>query len=255
MSNQKNSSVMESLDPRVRGVVSAFMDEALSAFPGDIVAYVLTGSAITADYTPGRSDINSVLVLKDMCPPCLDTLASMGRRFGKRGLRAPLIMTPEYIQSSLDVFPMELLDIKLIHATLYGPELFSDLCVSKPLLRLQCERELKSRLILLMNGYVACLGKGPGLRDLLLRASSGYYPLFRGMLSLSPVSGGAVILKEDVLKEMESAFSVSLGCLREIRGLSRKGGLFHDWSAEKSLFNQLYKVTHDLSLTMDRISA
>lgn len=246
---------MESLDPQVRGVVSAFLDEALSAFPGEIVSYALIGSCVTKDFAPGKSDINAVLVLKDMCPSCLDKLASMGRRFGRKRVRAPLVMTADYIQRSLDVFPMEFLDIKLIHTTLYGPDLFSEYCVSKSLLRLQCERELKSRLILLLNGYVSCTGGGRGLRDLLLGAYPGYFPLFRGMLSLVPMNSGPAILKEEVLAEMESAFSVSLNCLREVKAMGLKRGFGHDWSAAKDVFNQVYKVTHELSLTMDRITA
>jgi len=196
-----------------------------------------------------------VLVLKDMCPPCLDTLAAMGRRYGKKNLRAPLIMTPDYIQRSLDVFPMEFLDIKLVHATAYGQELFSDICVSKPLLRLQCERELKAKLIHLLNGYVASMGKGRELENLLLGAYPGYFPLFRGMLTLAPMNGKPAILKDDVLKEMESAFSVPLGCLRDARAMGLTRGFFHDWSAAKRVFDQLYKATNDLSLIMDRIAA
>jgi hypothetical protein len=255
MDNQKSISALDSINPQARGVVSAFLDEALSAFSGDIVAYVLTGSCVTADFVPGKSDINGVLVLKDMCPPCLDSLAAMGRRHGKKGLRAPLIMTPEYIQRSLDVFPMEFLDIKLIHATVYGPELFSNICVSKPLLRLQCERELKAKLIRLLNGYVAAMGKGRELEALLLGAYPGYYPLFRGMLTLAPMNGKPAILKDDVLREMESAFSVPLGCLRDVRAMGHKRGFFHDWSTAKRVFEHLYKATNELSLIMDRIAA
>lgn len=53
------------------------------------VCFAATGSCVTGDYVQGRSDINSVLVLTDMDPSVLDKLASMGRRYGKKRLRAP----------------------------------------------------------------------------------------------------------------------------------------------------------------------
>lgn len=243
------------LDPSVRGVAEAFLKDILQAFPEGVESYALTGSCLTADFVPGRSDINSVLVLTEMSPAYLDRLASLGRRHGKKGMRAPLVMTCPYIERSLDVFPIEFLDIKLIHKTIHGAELFSGLTISKPLLRLQCERDLKAKIIHLHQGYISCSGGGRGLRALLNEAWPGFFPLFRAMLSLVRLKQGPALLKEEVLASMESAFGISLDCLREVRAMTLKRGFGLDWGTAKETFTKVYKVTHELSLTMDRISS
>jgi hypothetical protein len=254
MKEHETESGIQDLDPQIRGVVESFVQDICASFPEGIASFAVTGSCITGDYVQGKSDINSVLVLKDMATSFLDKLASMGRRYGKKRLRAPLIMTPEYIDRSHDVFPIEFLDIKLIHKTVIGTDFFTDLPINRSLLRLQCERDLKSKLILLHQGYISCSGGGRGLRDLLIEAYPGFFPLFRAMLSIVQVTGSPPILKADVLSGMESGFGISLDPLREIRAMALKRGFGHDWSVAREIFNEVYKITHDLSFTMDRIA-
>ena len=66
---------------------------------------------------------------------------------GKAKIAAPLIMTQDYIQNSLDSFPLEFLEIQQHHLCLFGQDSFAELSFYQPHLRLQCERELKSMLI------------------------------------------------------------------------------------------------------------
>lgn len=238
----------------IYGTVKDYALETINGLGDKIVSIAVTGSCITDDYIHGKSDINSVLVLKEMDSSCLDKLASMGRRYGKRRLRAPLIMTCEYIERSLDVFPIEFLDIKLIHKTIFGTDLLTDLSINKSLLRLQCERDLKAKLIHLHQGYISCSGGGRGLRALLLEAYPGFFPLFRAMISIVQINQPPSILKADVLSDVESSFNVSMDALREIKELGLKRGFGLDWGMAKGVFNQIYRITHELSLTMDRLS-
>ena len=69
-------------------------------------------------------------------------------------------MTPEYIRTSLDVFPVEFLNFKLIHATVFGEDIFESLEINRMDLRRQCERELKVKLVSLRQGYISSLGDG-----------------------------------------------------------------------------------------------
>ena len=111
-------------------------------------------------------------------------LAPLGRKYGRKRVAAPLVMTPEYITGSLDAFPVEFLDFKLIHKTVYGEDLFTELVIDKPHLRLQCERELKTKLIGLRQGYISSLGKKELLTTVLVRSFTGSMALFRAILSL-----------------------------------------------------------------------
>lgn len=255
MNEHNSTSNIKDVHPQALGVINSFTQEIRAVLEKDLVSIVVTGSCITDDYIPGSSDINSVLVIREIRMASLERLASSGKHFGRKRMHAPLLMTKEYIERSLDVFPVEFLDIKLIHKTVYGEELFSDIPINKSLLRLQCERDLKSKLINLHQGYISCLGAGRALKTLLIEAYPGFFPLFRAMLSIAHINKPPSILKEDVLADIESSFGLSLDAFREISRIAKKKGFDLDWNKPKEIFKEIYRITHELSLTMDRISS
>jgi hypothetical protein len=237
----------------VASIIRSFAQEILSKIHAQVESIAITGSCLTGDYIHGKSDINSVLVPKEITVPVLDMLASMGKRYGKKGVRAPLIMTQDYIHRSLDVFPIEFLDIKLIHKTIYGDDMFSTLDIDKSMLRLQCERDLKAKLINLRQGYISCAGKKGDLTLLLLDAFPGFFPLFRAMLYIVQINKQPSLLKADVLTDVESTFDVPLDVLREIHSIkAKKKSSFSNEQAHR-LFNEVYRVTNDFSLKMDKL--
>jgi predicted nucleotidyltransferase len=172
------------LKPVITEKFKPFQDEILSGYTDNIYSITLTGSVLTDDFVPGKSDINSVVVLAEMDLKFLELLSALGKKYQKKRIAAPLIMTPEYIMNSLDVFPIEFLNIKLLHKTLFGENLFQDLKINRVDLRLQCERELKVRLIGLRQGYISCLGNSKMLMEMFIDSFSGYIPLFRGIILL-----------------------------------------------------------------------
>ena len=254
MMNQDISVDLSGLSSHAADPVNAFAREIIPRLHTQIESIAVTGSCLTEDYMPGTSDINSVFVLKEITLPILDILASMGKRYGKKRIRAPLIMTQEYIHRSLDVFPIEFLDIKLIHSTIYGDEMFSLLSIDKPMLRLQCERDLKAKLINLRQRYIACAGNKRALSGLLGDVFPGFFPLFRAMLDIVHINKSPSIRRADVLSDMESTFDMPLDVLQEIDSIRRnkRGSLSHEQVTR--IFNEVYRITHEFSLKMDRLS-
>ena len=183
-----------------------FQDEIFKSHKDSIHSITITGSSLTDDFDQEQSDINSVLVLNKMDLGFLGVLASLGKRYGRKGIAAPLIMTPEYIMHSLDVFPVEFLNIKLLHETLFGEDLFQNLEIDRKDLRIQCERELKVRLIGLRQGYIASMGDAKILSDLFINTISGYIPLFRGMILI--LGKEPPLRNEDVLQVLENVSGV-----------------------------------------------
>jgi len=254
MMNPDVSVNVSGLSSHAADPVGAFAREIIPSLRTQLESIAVTGSCLTEDYIPGISDINSVFVFREISLPVLDTLASMGKRYGKNRIRAPLIMTREYIHRSLDVFPIEFLDIKLIHSTIYGDEMFAQLEIDKSMLRLQCERDLKAKLINLRQGYIACAGKKKSLEQLINDAFPGFFPLFRAMLYMVQINTLPSIRKADVISDMESTFDMPLDVLKEIVSIRRnkKGGL--SLEQVKRIFNEVYRITHEFSLKMDKLS-
>ena len=161
-----------------------FVDEITSHYKDNIHSIHLTGSALTEDFDPKASDINSVFVLRKMDLKFLKLLAPLGKKYGKKKIAAPLIMTPDYIETSVDVFPLEFLNIKLLHFTIMGEDIFQHLEIKTSHLRHQCERELKVRVVGLRQGYISSAGNRRILTEGFVDSFSGYIPLFRGIIVL-----------------------------------------------------------------------
>lgn len=222
--------------PRARDEVinkfNPFVEEVLVGYKENIHSIYITGSALTEDFDSKISDINSVIVLKEMDLTFLEHLAPLGKKYNKRKVSAPLIMTPEYIEKSLDVFPIEFLNLKLLHHVVYGEDIFNELDIERRDLRHQCEREIKVKLIGIRQGYLASMGDRRLLTDTFVNTISGYIPLFRGIILLLgkeiPIGNDAVlsILAEasgvntdvfkSVLKEKKKRIKLSIDQLNTI---------------------------------------
>lgn len=175
---------LEGLRPIVSERIAPFFDHILTHYREGIHSLHLVGSAITPDFDEKRSDVNSVIVLHEFDFTFMRFLGSIGKKYKKAKIAAPLIMTPAALRDSLDVFPVEILTFKTIHKTVYGGDILKDLRVDLPHLRLQCEREMKTRLVSLRQGYISSLGDRDLLTGVLSRAITGTIPVFRGITHL-----------------------------------------------------------------------
>ena len=113
----------------------------------------------------------------------LDTLARQLPR-PKRPAFDPLFVTQHQIRHSLDVFPVEWLDLQERHLRLAGEDVFAGIEIPKQALRLQCERELRGKHIRLRESYVLGHDRAEHLTAVLRGTASGMATLFRTLLRL-----------------------------------------------------------------------
>jgi len=170
--------------PAVAQKITPMIEDLLREHAENVHSIHIVGSAVIADYDAKLSDVNSLVLLRDMDLGFLEFLAPLGKKYGNKHVAAPLVMTPEYIQQSLDSFPVEFLDFKLIHKTVYGEDILQGLHIARHDLRVQCEREIKSKLINLRQGYLSSLGKKDPLAQTLVRSITGSMALFRAIITL-----------------------------------------------------------------------
>ena len=126
----------------------------------------------------------SVVVLRRLDVGLVERLAVEGPRLGELSLAAPLLMTPEYVRDSCDVFPLELLEIQQQHVLLAGQDYFAALTFDPRHVRLACEREFKSELIELRQGLLATAGRFTLLHQLCLDCLERSARIMRGLLHL-----------------------------------------------------------------------
>lgn len=146
---------LTAVSPSIRSALRDYA-ELLQGMAGEnLLGLTVYGPVLGPDFDPSAMSISSVMVLERIDLGLLRRAAEHGPALGQRGLTAPLVMTPGYIASSLDSFPLELLEIHQQHVTLLGKNYFEALEIAPEHLRLQCEREFKRILVRLRQGLLA----------------------------------------------------------------------------------------------------
>ena len=196
-----------------------FVEELRRVGSDKLISIVLYGSAARGDFHEKTSDFNLILVLEDLSPATLEHLSPILRPWIKKGHPIPRLFTPHLIAESVDVFPIEMLDLQNSRSVLFGKDSFAGLAVGRANLRLQCERELRSALMRLREAYVECHDSPDELKRLLTSSYTSFTALFRGCLSLL---GGKVPLRNT---EVVSAFceraSLQMAPFEEVDRLKR----------------------------------
>lgn len=153
-------------------------------FGNDLISIILYGSAAGKDYRPGKSDINFMIVLSEEGIEHLDKAFRTLSRWQKRRVAVPLFLTENYIETSLDVFPIEYLNFQRNHILVYGRDVLKDLSFNPELVRLQCEREIKGKLLLLREAFLETGGKGRALREVMIQSIQAFLAFFDALLYL-----------------------------------------------------------------------
>lgn len=241
---------METLSQSVQKKISPFFHEILGSSAPQIHSLYLMGSVLTEDYLEKVSDINSVIVLRRISLEFLDTLAAIGGKYGKTGIAVPWVIDPGYLKSSVDVFPMEFLSLKLVHHTLYGDDLLAGLTIDLKELKYQCERELLGKLIWLRRIYVSAMGDKKALAADIVRHFRGYPPLVWGIVQLlgqAPLRG----LKK-ALEQLATLTGIDTGVFEEIDAI-KKNQRQPSKAEISGLFEKFYRSTEQLAEVVDAV--
>jgi hypothetical protein len=167
----------------IERVVSSFLDRADGVLASGYSA-VLYGSGARGDFVPGWSDINLLIVAESLMP---DVLRALGRSLDDwRGSSPapPLLITGAEWARAVDVFPIEIMDMREARQVLRGPDPVTGLRPAPGDLRAALERELRGKLLRLRQGYAARSGDEAALGDLAAHSASTVLVLLRGILAL-----------------------------------------------------------------------
>jgi predicted nucleotidyltransferase len=153
-------------------------------FGDDLVSIILYGSATGKDYRPGESDINFMIVLTEAGIERMDRAFDTVKKWRKRNVAMPLFLTETYVETSLDVFPIEYLNFQRNHIRVHGKDILSNLSFNPEFIRLQCEREIKGKLLLLREAYLETADKGKSLKKVIGQSLGAFVAIFEALLYL-----------------------------------------------------------------------
>jgi hypothetical protein len=250
-----NSSLKEicvdSIRNEIREPVALFTHKLIADLGDNFGSLTIVGSALTADFDVKRSDINSVLVIGHRSHKLLKYLAGLGKDLAKNRFQAPLLMTQEYINRSLDVFGMEFLDFQLTHQTVAGDDPFVNLSFQKANVRLQCERELKSSLIQLRQGYIRSMGRHKLVGPMLGECVKQLVVIMRTMLWLKDLPRPQQY--QPTIEAAVKAFDISISGRDSIMMLRKQGNL-PAADLMDPMFEDIYQAVDHLSRVVDQMT-
>ncbi len=214
-------------------------------------AVCLYGSGTTADFVPGRSNVNLLVVLERLGLDELRRAIPHLPRWARLGVVPPLFGTWRELRDSGDVFPLERLELQARHRTLYGEDPFQGPSPDRDSVRRQCEQELRGKLIHLRQGFLEAGSDVKGLRALLGRVLPALVPLLRGLLYLK--GGGAAFEVAPLLSAVEAAYGISLHPFASLHSLKRATREPSPSETEK-LFGEVLTTLEELGTRVDAAS-
>ena len=165
-------------------IIDPFVEEVKRLFGKGVISIILFGSGATGDYIPKRSDLNFLVVLDEESMDHIGKVQKMMAVWQRKKISLPLFITKPYIERSLDSFPIEFLNMQSAYIVVYGEDVLKALQFRDDDIRLQCERELKGKLLQLRQGFILTRGKSKALRLLITDSIVAFTSIFRALLYL-----------------------------------------------------------------------
>ncbi len=192
----------------------------------NLEAVALYGSAARAEWSKKSSDINLLLLLNSDDHSLWPKAAEIARRKSRKGFATPLILTRNYIKSSLDVFPIEFLDMKLFHKSLHGEDFLATLEIESEHLRLQAEREIKGKWVQFRQAALERGGETSAMRSLLMMSVPTWVSVFQALIAVDgqevPIKKAEVMTLGAELAGVEAGLFIELMEIRRTkRSLNR----------------------------------
>ena len=189
---------------RYKKTLQSFTQGLKDIYPEELVSLILYGSAVSGEFVDKHSNLNLLAVLKNTDLELLKKSSQLIRKFT---IINTLFLSEDYINNSIDIFPIEFLDMQENYFVIYGKDVLRDIQVDIRNLRFQCEQELKAKLLKLRQAYLL-LNNKPALRNLLFMSFTSILHILRNVLRVKGVK--PPYLKNEVLKELASEFKIDI---------------------------------------------
>jgi len=187
-------------------IFGEFTEDAKRVFGDDLVSILLYGSGAKGEYRYKKSDINFMIVLTEEGIDRLNRFLPLITAWRNRRVSTPLFLTKEYIVSSLDSFPIEFFEMQRHHQLVYGADVLQNLDIRKEHLRIQCERELKGKLLQLRESFLNTAHSDRQMKSLISQSLTTFAPIFSGMLKLR--RDQVPDKRRDIFKEIVETYSL-----------------------------------------------
>lgn len=157
------------------------------------------GTAAVDDHSKVPSDQFILVILDEIKAPILTLAADPICQWAKKGHPMPFIFDEPTFTQSMDIFPIDYLNMQDHHEILWGADVLKGVRIDHRHLRLQCESEMQGKLIHLRSEFVLNCHKPKKLLELMLNTLSDFDRVMTGilhMLKQRPQGGRRQIVAE-----------------------------------------------------------
>lgn len=233
---------MKSVITKAKHICDSLKDD----FGDNLSSVNLYGSAARGEYVAGSSDINLLLVFRQLDKNTLKKLSAKQKKYSDK---VSLInLTQNYIETSTDSFPVELLDMKLHHSTLTGFDILEEIIIKHEHLRIQLEREFKAKLTLLRQGLIIHGFREKDLIRLMYQHLPALAALFQGIIYIE--NGSVPEKRVDLYKMISEKFNLNPKLMEELFRINKKERQSFGCKVE-DLFFDLIEIIEKLSNFVD----
>lgn len=147
----------------------------------------LRGSLLQVALHTNYSGIQRAVVIFDEDPPdFFVALQPLVKFIKKKRLPEPLIVNRAFVMDSLDSFPLEFIDIQSAYTSLMATEdLIAGLSFNPADIRLQMERELKSKWLLTRQAVLEHTSKDQHVAKVMQMSRQSIHPFLKGFMALA----------------------------------------------------------------------
>ena len=162
----------------------------------------------------GKEDMQYVIVLDKLNSEVLNDSKKLLQTCFKKIKKFPLLLTREELTEGMDVFPLEFLNMKLNHKTLFGENIFEKLKFDKKHIRRELEYEFRSKLVNLRQSYMV-VKSDKELKLILESAIPTLLPMLNGMLFLKDIEVPESI--GEIINITEKEYDINVSTLKKIK--------------------------------------
>jgi len=201
-------------------IFQEFTNDFKNVFGENLASIILYGSAARGEYVYKRSDINFLVVLTDQGMGQLSKALPLVHKWAKRKVSTPLILSKHYIDSSLDSFPIEFLTMKQQYKLVFGEDVLDEIDVAVDHLRLQCERELRGKLLHLRESYLVTNGNLQQIKNLIRITVPTFASIFSALLHLKEEAAAGS--KNQIFEKTTEVFDLDKSVFEKILQVREK---------------------------------
>ena len=202
--------------------VRSYCGELERIYGGQLCSIAVIGSAATPDFSAARSDVNILVVFKELELDDLSGVVVPKGSWWRASRLSPRFISRRNLESAALYFPLDFLMMKEDHVTVRGEDILASLVIDKQRLAWHVNQEVKGLRMRLKQQYVCSRGHWRSARRILGSHVTTLLCVCRALLWLrdARVIGGAnaVIAKAEQVLRIDGA---SMAQLSEVRAGTR----------------------------------